>query len=896
MTALGVLGAPATAQTNATVANATAAASASAAPFPFAPPFDDATQSVIDVSWLNPAPLKSANRVRVEGAHFRDENGKRVRFFGTNLVGAACFPELAEAPKIAARLHRLGINIVRLHHMDAPWPSRNIFGDAAERDASTRAGKPFQISPESLARLDYFAYQLAQHGVYSNLNLHVARAPQDDAASPEMGKVVAYFEPKFIASQKDYARALLAHVNPYSGARWADAPSLGTVEIDNEDSLIDGARAGVLQTLSPAVRDGLRRRWTDFLSRRYPNLAALKTAWQPNAAAQNNENLLKNPRFEDVLNGWQIEVNQGKMTAQSEEIAPAENAPPGRALHLKVDELGGADWHLQAGQNGLDLQDGESYTLRFWARADAPRALPFYASLDRAPWSSLGVSAQRDLTPQWQRFRISFTARGTQPNANRFEFVLGKMLGDVWLADFSLQRGTALDEEMEASLQSATGFSSLPLAQLDSSKAGVDFAAFLIEVEREYSQGMRDFLRSDLGVKAPITCSQASYGGVAGAWREAALDFVDMHAYWEHPNFPGKPWDPANWIIRNTAMTRDENGGTLPALAMNRVSEKPFTISEYNHPAPGDYAAETLPLLASFAAAQDFDGIYLFAFNGDETAWNSDRIRGFFETGSDPNKTALCASSAILFLQNQREYSLPRATTVLEIPENQLAALTATSSNIDVLWQSAGITRTDWLDTLLAVRFVTDLPEPKIARSLAPVAQKLSPLLRWNVPPAEDAQDAAKAGAVFAFDGTSAQVIAGFPGAPPTSTDAFEVSRVLAPRGFAVFALAAQNGETLDKARTRLLTAVSNFDNPGMKWNAERTSVGENWGGGPAQTAGVTARVVLKNESGAVQVYALDERGARRQSLKVEAKGKDRIFEVSPRQRTAWYEIARGAP
>ena len=57
------------------------------------------------------------------------------------------------------------------------------------------------------------------------------------------------------------------------------------------------------------------------------------------------------------------------------------------------------------------------------------------------------------------------------------------------------------------------------------------------------------FLREDLGVKAPICDTQANYGGLQGVYREAThSDFIDMHAYWQHPRFPGRPWD------RNTQM------------------------------------------------------------------------------------------------------------------------------------------------------------------------------------------------------------------------------------------------------------------------------------------------------------------------------------------------------
>ena len=35
---------------------------------------------------------------------------------------------------------------------------------------------------------------------------------------------------------------------------------------------------------------------------------------------------------------------------------------------------------------------------------------------------------------------------------------------------------------------------------------------------------------------APVTCSQAQWGGVGGLYREAKMDWIDTHAYWQHRN------------------------------------------------------------------------------------------------------------------------------------------------------------------------------------------------------------------------------------------------------------------------------------------------------------------------------------------------------------------------
>ena len=192
-------------------------------------------------------------------------------------------------------------------------------------------------------------------------------------------------------------------------------------------------------------------------------------------------------------------------------------------------------------------------------------------------------------------------------------------LGACWVADVSLRPGGFIGLPKDQSLQAGNVDLPGPTA---SPAMQADFRRFLIDIERDYVAGMKRFLQDELGVKPLVIDTQASYGGVAGAHREATLcDFIDMHAYWQHPRFPGKPWDGNNWFIPNTSMVADPNGGTLAGLAAHRVGGLPFAVSEYDHPAPNDHSAELFPMIAACAAAQDWDAVYQFNYANSEGAW-----------------------------------------------------------------------------------------------------------------------------------------------------------------------------------------------------------------------------------------------------------------------------------
>jgi len=196
-------------------ARATAATSADEAHdpehwFPFPARGISAPTGLIDLGALNDAPAGSRGFIRASGGHFVDAAARRVRFFGVDCTATACFPTHDVATRAAAHFRRLGVNLVRFHFMDkGPAPVGLLI---QKSDA---------LDPGQLDRLDFFVAELARNGIYANINLHVARRyPGLDGAAAqrfEFGKMLDRFYPPFVESQKVYARALLTHVNPYTG-------------------------------------------------------------------------------------------------------------------------------------------------------------------------------------------------------------------------------------------------------------------------------------------------------------------------------------------------------------------------------------------------------------------------------------------------------------------------------------------------------------------------------------------------------------------------------------------------------------------------------------------------------------------------------------------------------
>lgn len=194
-----------------------------------------------DWSSLLDAPAGKRGWVAAKGDKLVFEDGSVARFWGVNVVASDVFGTHAMADSLATRLSKMGANLVRLHHMDAPWSKPNIFGNGA----TTRV-----LDSASLDRLDYLHAALKKRGIYimPDLLVHREFTAADGVKEPaNLGaKQVGIFSRKLIELQKEYARNLLGHVNPYTKLAWKDDPSVALTEFINESTIFTQFDPGTL--------------------------------------------------------------------------------------------------------------------------------------------------------------------------------------------------------------------------------------------------------------------------------------------------------------------------------------------------------------------------------------------------------------------------------------------------------------------------------------------------------------------------------------------------------------------------------------------------------------------------------------------------------------------------
>ena len=200
-----------------------------------------ATDAPIDISFAfgNEKPAGKHGFLQVKGDKFVFEDGTPARFWGSAFNGAACFPEHDHAEKVARRLAKVGVNIVRLHQLDGDYSSPNIFQfNKGQRVTTTR-----KLDERSLERMDYFVYCLKQEGIYIYMDLLVNRyfkendGVRNSKALQPGAKPWSIIDRRMIELQKEYAEQLFTHVNPYTGLAYVDEPAIALTDLVNETNM-----------------------------------------------------------------------------------------------------------------------------------------------------------------------------------------------------------------------------------------------------------------------------------------------------------------------------------------------------------------------------------------------------------------------------------------------------------------------------------------------------------------------------------------------------------------------------------------------------------------------------------------------------------------------------------
>ncbi len=882
-------------------------------PIAFAP---DQLSGAPDFGFLN-HPLTAADRIFIRDGRFyrvgpdllpNTADDERVRFFGTNNSFAGNFPDPADAQRIARRLRKLGINLLRLHHMDST-PDSN----PNNANGLLTTGPYPTLNQVSVFRLRAFLDALKSEGVYVNLNLHVGyefRPSVDNvppmpnrAPIPSQSKPLHIFYPRMVELQKQYARTVI------DALQLNDDPVLAMIEINNESSLIFEWQAGRLdEVLQGDYRKELQGDWNDFLRAKYQTTDGLREAWGGDSSS-GAELLSTSGLPVTPLSGWRLELHAPAqatfeiITQDNLPLAKVNVATGGNALIFK--------------QTGFSVAATDRpYLAEFEIRADLPggesRNVLWSVMRDTSPWDGQFFRTVT-ISNQWQKFSYAFNARSEMNRVGRFGLWLEGLAGTtVYVRNWSLRQaarhGLADGESIESGDVSLIAATDIPTqARID------DYLSFLAGSDRAYLREMLGAIREKVGNTVPIAGTQMGFGGLMNLDSHVDLNYQDNHFYVDHYGFPNTQWDGRDWYIQD----RSHLGGGLWALqemAITREAGRPYTVSEYNQPWPNTYAAEIDPVTAAFAAFQDWDAILHYSFSHSRS-WDLGVPSGF-DLNSDWTKFPGAGQSAWLF----RSGAIDSGNQVIEVPLSHSIRLRSARERRS--FDSNGFLNSAF-GFQGANSFIHQVRIAKNENAALPESARQNPSQPYLSDTTEMTYD--RNGRLFLVHAAKAAGVFGFAASRKVTAGAMDLELASSARGFASVLLTTLDDQPIQDSKRLFLSTpghtlrtqpgsgparpqqLVNYPNRNDWWTLEREPNFQNnpsgsfWEGqGPFWMERVESYLTLRTTAQQITVYPLDGRGARLAALRSsdieKVNGGFRIHLQSSEATPAfWYEILTDA-
>lgn len=851
---------------------------------PFSVPGDDFSVSVIDRSSLNTKPAGRGGFVTAREGHFY-VGKERIKFWGINLCFGANFPTHDEADKVAPHLAKLGVNAVRFHHMDMLDSPNGIWLpiDSRLKEKTTR-----KFDPEMIDRLDYFLAKLHEHGIYADLNMHVSRTltkregfPQTDPTGPwwtHSNKYVLYFDPAVQNELKQYCRDLLLHQNPYrQNLRRVDDPGIALIEMMNED-YFSKQGYNYVTSLPELFQQSFREKWNAWLKSQYATTDELRNAWKDRAPSDLSP-MIRSESWEKELGNWKINMPPEKLPRTMGVEFPSEvsqknsrvpvNRARFKAIRFSPRVTSENDYSQQISYPGFTSYKGQTATLGFWAKSDAPRNLRIeISSVAGGTWRSLGLQDTISLDSKWKHVSRVVT----------FNETVSK---DAFLA-FSFGDNTIPFEIAAVELLDGRPAGKLPDGQsLEQSSIGIpdstypanaikDIEKFQVSTERSWMIELRKYLREELGVKIPITCSQLDYH--ADGLVAETMDFADIHEYWHHPVFPpGKEWSAEEWSVENEPMEAYPTKQKWPAHSLmmrtgSRPEKLPFTVSEWNYPEPGMYSAGCVPMAAMIASLQDWDGIFFFEYesftrdNSTRSPYFKEQTNNFFSFNGSPTKLTAFNVFGTMFRRGD-----------LKPIEQRL--LGTTSNPIDSrLAFSYRLATSNQIGSINAPEIPTEGTLPTPDKSVV-----------WKSDTSGQGTIQLVTPATMGIWGT----IAG--NTYNLGDQSWKVGDI--DGGYGILAASSIDGTDLKKSKKIVVLASSRSENQGMKFNKNHNSVGSHWGVAPTLIAPIQASLRIPTIYKTAKIFAMDGTGKVRKEVANTVRNGMIEFEIGSEFQTLWYVI-----
>ncbi|HDN78946.1 MAG TPA: hypothetical protein ENG33_00605, partial [Chloroflexi bacterium] len=133
--------------------------------------------------------------------------------------------------------------------------------------------------------------------------------------------------------------------------------------------------------------------------------------------------------FEATLYPWELAVPGSAQASRSLDKTTAGEGYG--SVRIEVTQPGYWMETVKFIHEGINLEEGRSYALFFWAKASVDRPIGITLRESSAPWTIYYATAQ-EIDTYWHRYKVNFTSGASDTNAT-LQFGLGEYASTVWL-------------------------------------------------------------------------------------------------------------------------------------------------------------------------------------------------------------------------------------------------------------------------------------------------------------------------------------------------------------------------------------------------------------------------------------------------------------------------------
>lgn len=219
------------------------------------------------------------------------------------------------------------------------------------------------------------------------------------------------------------------------------------------------------------------------------------------------------------------------------------------------------------------------------------------------------------------------------------------------------------------------------------------FNVFVAEVQRRFLDRTRTFLRDEMRCRALLSDCNGWTNPVQLQAVRSGFDYVDDHFYVDHPHFLSPLRLPPSRLPNANPIAGGASGGRT--CAFTRLFGKPFTITEFNYCAPGQFRGVGGMLTGALAAIQDWDGLWRHVYSYHRENITRPAAMYYFDVAADPLTQAAERAALCLFLRGDLQPA-KHSVAITSTPEALLGSAKASGDRAPSWDRLAWLTRVGW--------------------------------------------------------------------------------------------------------------------------------------------------------------------------------------------------------